>query len=78
MSFFLPEFKDHDTVTFCIRSDFSDVSAISVTHYIKRGDELCKRYYIKQYMDTNKKDKRPETPAKLILEHIPKDYYPDY
>ena len=77
MNFYFEDYDDYDLVTFYIRRDFSDTEIMSATHYIKRGDELCKRYYIKQYMDTNKKNKRPETPAKLILEHLPKEYSPD-
>ena len=64
--FFFPEFKDHDTVTFFIRPDFSDLNVISASHYIK------------QYLDTSKKEKRTGTPSKLILQKIPKDFSPKY
>ena len=77
MNFYFEDYDNCDLVTFYIRSDFSDTDIMSATHYIKRGDELCKRYYIKQYMDTNKKNKTRETPANLILEHLPKEYSPD-
>ena len=50
----------------------------NITHIIKRGDIIAQRYYIKNYMDTNIKNKRPDTPAKLIIDPIPKNYLPDY
>lgn len=75
---FPPEFKDHDKVTFFIRPDFSDLKVTPDSHYIKRGDKLSLRYYIKQYLDTSKKEKRPDTPSKLILQRIPRDFSPKY
>ena len=77
MSFFIPDYNDHDVVTFFIRPDYSDLPLLSATHYIKRGDDLCKRYYLKKYMDTNVKNKTFKNPAKLILEHLPKNYCPN-
>ena len=50
----------------------------SITHTIRRGDDNTLRYYITRYMDTSIENKRPDTPAKLIIEHPPNDYKPDY
>tara|TARA_B100001057_G_C22804712_1_gene932889 strand:- start:618 stop:908 length:291 start_codon:yes stop_codon:yes gene_type:complete len=60
-------------------SDFSDEETDNiknVTHYIPRGDINSLRFYIRSYMDTRVKDKRPNTPAKLIINPIPKGYIP--
>tara|TARA_B100000989_G_C19351704_1_gene389388 strand:- start:351 stop:656 length:306 start_codon:yes stop_codon:yes gene_type:complete len=55
-----------------------EIDIKNITHFIKRGDTTAQRYYIKNYMDTTIKNKRPDTPAKLIIDPIPKDYIPDY
>ena len=49
-----------------------------MTHYIDRDDEFALLYYIRKYMDTNISVRRPDTPAKLIMNTIPKDYKPIY
>lgn len=75
---FIPVDKRYcDTVSFYIRPDFSDNPGI-VYEYITRGDELSLRYYIKEYMDTKVSIRRPNTPAKLIIQSIPHDYQPIY
>ena len=50
----------------------------NITHYIPRGDINSLRFYINTYMETRVKDKRPDTPAKLIINPIPKNYVPKY
>ncbi len=61
--------------------NFSDLSDEenddkNITHLIQRGDINSLRYYIKSYMDTTVNNKRPDTPAKLIINPIPKDFVP--
>jgi hypothetical protein len=56
--------------------DDEDDENKSVTHIIRRGDDNSLRYYIKKYMDTNVKKRRPDTPAKLIINRPPKEFIP--
>ena len=77
MAFVLPDYDNCDIVSFHIRKDFSDKQYI-ITHYIDREDQFALLYYIRQYMDTNVVVRRPDTPAKLIIASIPKDYIPPY
>lgn len=78
MSFILPDFDDCDVINFYIRPDFTNHPTMTISHYIKRGDIVALRYYIKLYLDTNKKERRPDTPATLIIPKVPSDYYPEY
>ena len=75
MAFIRPDYEHYDLVTFHIRKDFSDTPRI-VTHYIDRRDKFALHYYIKEYMETNVAIQRPDTPVKLILQTVPKDYSP--
>ena len=77
MSFILPEYELCDLVSFHVREDFSDVPG-TFTHYLDRRDEFALLYYIREYMNTNVAIRRPGTPAKLILEPVPKDYKPPH
>ena len=56
-----------DKVSFYMRKDFRDEGDMIVTEYIGRGDTMTKLAYIEKYMNTNVKEKRPGTPAFLIL-----------
>ena len=81
MAFIIPDADYCDEVIFHLRDDFRcDVNNIieSRTHYIERGDQNALIYYINRYMDTNinKDEKRPNTPAYLIMPKIPKNYQP--
>jgi len=73
MAFVLPDYDNSDRVTFYVRKDFSDRPG-EWTHYIDRNDDKALIYYIRMYMDTNVKVRRPGTPAKLIMPSLP-DYY---
>jgi hypothetical protein len=77
MAFILPDYDNCDIVSFYVRKDFSNKQYI-MTHYIDRDDEFALLYYIRKYMDTNISVRRPDTPAKLIMNTIPKDYKPIY
>ena len=82
-----------DNVSFYIRNDFTDLvneyqdfvdenekkePRISVSHFVERSDIFSLRFYVKKYMDTAVEIKRPETPAKLIIDPIPPDFSPKY
>ena len=82
-----------DNVSFYIRKDFSDLvdeyqdftdkneekeTRICVTQFIERSDIFSMRFYVKKYMDTAVEIARPNTPAKLIIYPIPKDFTPKY
>lgn len=75
IAFILPDYQHCDLVTFHVRKDFSDTPC-NVTHYIDRRDKFALHYYIKEYMETNVAVQRPDTPAKLIVQTVPKDYSP--
>ncbi len=77
MAFILPNYDNCDIVSFYVRKDFADKQYI-MTHYIDRDDKFALLYYIRQYMDTNVSVRRPDTPAKLIMAALPKDYTPAY
>ena len=77
MSFLVPNYDLCDIVSFYIRKDFSDSPCI-MTHYIDRTDPFALLFYIKEHMDTNVSIKRPDTPAKLIVNSVPEDYQPSY
>ncbi len=68
MAFIVYEPEIYDKVSFYQRKDFREEDKIQV-EYIERGDTATKLIYIKQYMDTVEKEKRPDTPAmsKLIM-----------
>jgi hypothetical protein len=77
MAFILHD-HDHDhldRVTFHVKKYFSD-NPCTITHYIDRRDEFALPYYIKKYMETNVAIRRPDTPAKLIVQTVPKFYSP--
>jgi hypothetical protein len=78
MSFILPVFDKCDVISFYVRSDFTNHDNMVISHYIKRDDIYALPYYIKLYLDTNKKDRRPDTPATLIIPKVPPDYLPEY
>jgi hypothetical protein len=77
MAFVLPEYEHCDRATFHVRVDFSDLPG-TFTHYIDRRDGFALPYYIREYMNTNVATRRPDTPARLILEHVPNDYKPPH
>jgi len=77
MAFITPNYEECDEVSFHTREDFADRSS-TVIHFIKRGDERALQYYIRKYMDTHIKQKRPDTPAKLIIPFISKTYTPPF
>lgn len=56
-----------DKVSFYMRKDFRDEGDMIVTEFIERGDTTTKLAYIDKYMNTKVKEKRPGTPAYLIL-----------
>ena len=68
MAFVVYEREIYDKVFFYQRKDFRGEKDIKI-EYIERGDTFTKLHYIKEYMDTVKKEKRPNTPAmpKLII-----------
>ena len=68
MAFVVYERELYDKVSFYQRVDFRGEKDIKV-EYIERGDTTAKLHYIKEYMDTIEKEKRPDTPAmpKLII-----------
>lgn len=78
MSFILPNFDNCDVISFYVRPDFTNHDNMIISHYIKRDDIFALRYYIKLYLDTNKKERRPDTPATLIIPKVPPDYLPEY
>lgn len=78
MSFILPNFDECDVISFYVRSDFTNHDNMIVSHYINRNDIFALRYYVKLYLDTNKKERRPDTPATLIIPKVPPDYLPEY
>lgn len=53
-----------------------DDNLFSITQYINRNNNLDLRYYVKLYMDTTITERRPDTPAVLILDPIPPGYVP--
>jgi hypothetical protein len=77
MAFILPDYDNCDIVSFYKRNDFSDGNCI-ISQYIDRTDPFALLYYIREYMNTKVSIRRPDTPAKLIMEAIPKDYEPIY
>ena len=75
MAFIVPDYENCDLTTFHIRKDFSDRPGI-ISHYIDRSDIHALNYYIRLYMDTKVKIKRPDTPINIITNKIPEDYQP--
>lgn len=66
MAFVFYDRDEYDLVTFYQRKDFRDEDNI-VHEYIKRGDTASKLNLIEQHMNTKVKEKRPGTPAFLII-----------
>jgi len=77
MAFLAVDPMHSDTVTFYAREDFSNNTCVT-THYIERGDITALRYYIKNYMDTTITNRRPDTPANLIIDSVPHNYEPTF
>lgn len=77
MAFVIPNYNICDHVHFYMRKDFADINCIE-SHWIERGDTNALLYYISTYMETRVKDKRPDTPALLIMDRISEDYNPPY
>ena len=75
MDFLVPDYKYCDLVHFHIRNDFSDKLEGIITRYIDRRDRYALLHFTKEYMDTNVTVKRPDTPAYLIIDSVPNDYY---
>jgi len=65
MAFVISDIES-DLVTFYRRRNFADVDQTTY-EYIERGNVDMLRYYIMKYMDTTVKEKRPDTPHKLIM-----------
>lgn len=66
MAFVFYDRNEFDLVSFHQRKDFRDEDNI-VYEYIDRGDTASKLDLIDKHMNTKVKDKRPETPAFLII-----------
>ena len=65
MAFVISDIES-DLVTFYRKKYFADIDQ-STNEYIERGNSDMLRYYIMKYMDTTVKEKRPDTPRKLIM-----------
>lgn len=81
MAFVYPNDDYCCKVTFHMRKDFrDDISKERElrTHYVDKGDQESLIFYIIQYMNTNVKDKRPETPAYIIMPQISSYHIPPY
>lgn len=81
MAFIVPDTNISTKVSFYMRKDFRDDVPFDnyyISHYIDKGDQLSLIYYINKYMNTKKFDKRPDTPAYLIMPQIPKSHIPPY
>ena len=73
------EYVDSSSMVFNLEDfeDENDNEIKNITHFIRRGDNHSLIYYIKAYMDTTVKNKRPDTPAKLITNSLPSGFVPD-
>lgn len=81
MAFVCPNNEYSSKVTFHMRKDFRDDIHFDrelVTHYVDKGDQESLIYYINKYMNTYVKEKRPSTPAFIIMPQISKNYNPPY
>lgn len=81
MAFVYPDNDYCCKVTFHMRKDFRDDinnERELRTHYVDKGDQESLIFYINQYMNTNVKDKRPETPAYIIMPQISSYHIPPY
>ena len=81
MAFVYPNNEYSCKVSFHMRKDFRDDIDFDReirTQYIDKGDQDSLIYYINQYMNTNVKDKRPETPAYIIMPQISSYHNPPY
>ena len=79
MAFICYDFQNCDEVSFYMRKDFRDelnVPRRQEHHMIERGDTNALLFYINKYMNTNVFNKRPDTPAYLIMPKIPSSYTP--
>ena len=78
MAFVYPS-DDSCKVSFHMRKDFRDdidTMREEHIHYIDKGDQESLIYYINKYMNTNVKEKRPGTPAYIIMPQISKHHIP--
>ena len=81
MAFICPNTDYSSRVTFYMRKDFRDDILFDRdvrTHYIDKGDSDSLIFYINKYMNTNVKDKRPGTPAYIIMPEISEYHSPPY
>ena len=80
MAFVVPS-SNSCKVSFHMRKDFRDdiYNKREIrTHYIDKDDNESLIFYINQYMNTNVKDKRPDTPAYIIMPQISAYHIPPY
>ena len=80
MAFVVPS-SNSCKVSFHMRKDFRDdiYNEREIrTHYIDKDDNESLIFYINQYMNTNVKDKRPDTPAYIIMPQISEYHIPPY
>ena len=80
MAFVVPS-SNSCKVSFHMRKDFRDDiydEREIRTHYIDKDDNESLIFYINQYMNTNVKDKRPNTPAYIIMTQISAYHIPPY
>ena len=81
MAFVFPDNEYSCKVTFYMRKDFRDdinFDREMKTHYIDKGDTESLIFYINEYMDTNVNEKRPGTPAYIVMPQISPYHLPPY
>lgn len=69
MAFIIPNDENSDKVTFYMRKTFTEYD-LKISELIERGDRYTLIHYIKSYMDTKKTEKRPDTPANIIMPSV--------
>ena len=81
MAFIIPDTGICSKVSFYMRTDFRDDIPFNnyvVSHYIENGDQQSLIFYINKYLNTNVIEKRPGTPAFLIMPNISEFHSPPF
>lgn len=81
MAFIIPDTSVYSNVSFYMRRDFRDdipYNNYIVSHHIENGDQESLIFYINKYLNTNVTEKRPGTPAFLIMPNISEFHSPPF